>query len=127
MSLHLSPAEIAGMRADVDAVELAMTCRIERLATTGTDALGNPIRTWQTLATDVPCWYWEDSESEVVGPNVNVTVTTARVKFEAPRDITTADRIADIAGPDGVREGPYDIKAVLVRVPSVVATVEAAS
>lgn len=96
----LTATEIANMRGDLEAVELKMSCTIQRFTATGTDAHGQATGTWANLATGVPCWWWEEREIEVIGSQKSAVISTQWMAFEWDRDIRADDRVTLVTGVD---------------------------
>jgi hypothetical protein len=112
----LTRAEMAAMRKTIPVVALSMTCSIERFTSTGEDAFGQPTGVWGVLADDVPCFYWEQAEREVIGQRINAVFAGAHVQMEARTDVHAGDRIRNVIAQDGFALGSLlNITSVLQR------------
>lgn len=96
----LTDEEIAGMRGEVVATSLDMTCVIQRNTGTTRDSHNQPIANWVTLHNGIACHYWEMTEIEEVG-GTNATVSKERIVLAANTDATTRDRVLSVTGVDG--------------------------
>ena len=122
----LTSSEIAQMRADLTATQLAMTATIQRFTATGTDAHGQATGTWANLATGVACWWWESTEDEVIGPQKSAVVTAEWLVFPANQDVRSDDRVTLITGVDAaaVNTVTVNIRETRKRLLDVVCRVE---
>lgn len=117
MSPHLTAAEIASMRADVLDTTLDMLCDIQRNTPGAVDDHGQTgPGTWATIASNLPCHYWETDEEELVGQPNNATLSKERLLLEHDVDVSNKDRIVNVRGYDGsVVAASLDIREVLHR------------
>lgn len=116
------------MRSAVQTVALSMTCTIERYTAAGEDAYGQPTGAWADLDTEVPCFYSEQSEREVQGPQISGVFAGSQIVLPAQTDVHAGDRIRDVVDGEGVtRAAALEITEVLERQTDVVAAVEEVS
>lgn len=98
----LTASQFASMRDCVTANQLVMRCDLERLgAASSVDAYNQPVKAWASLAIDEPCFWWEDRETEVEGPNTNVLVSSQWLLVARDTDIRTTDRVSAVRDHDG--------------------------
>lgn len=115
MTNWLTLDEISSMRATVLNTQLDHVCTIKRKVESGRDSLNRPIVTLQTLYSNEPCHYWEESENEMVGTQ-NVTITREHVVTRADIDAITGDVVSAVVLYDTLEVGPFDILEVHRRV-----------
>lgn len=123
----LTASQFAAMRDCVEGTQLAMRCDLERLgASSGVDAYNQPVKAWASLATAVPCFWWEDREQEIEGPNANVLISSQWLLLPRDTDIGTTDRVAAVRDMDGsALAGRLLIREVHIRANDVLCRVEA--
>lgn len=93
-------------------------CTIQRQASSGTDAHGQPSYSWEDVGTSVPCLLQVSSSSGWPFRNVTVVEDVVQVRtvlYLLPdQDITERDRVTSVTDINGtsVDAGPFEVLAV---------------
>src|SRR5512134_2113294 len=91
-------------------------CAIQRPAITGQDAYNNDVTQPATAAAGVPCRLVVKTQTILSDDRAQrVTVTRYMLLLAAGTEVREGDRIIDLVLEDGVREGPFRVKAILPR------------
>lgn len=110
MTRGVDTKTIAGMRSS-SALYLTSTCTIQR-PTTSQDTAGEPIETWNNVATGVPCGVVSERQKLVSPDRGEYYQTVYNLAVAYGSDVLKGDRIITIAGTI-TNAGPIHISEVL--------------